>query len=75
MSDAQDSSRLWERYPDGMRQATVTHDVLIERLVDEYGGALVRPRGEGDSRFAVFTEASSAVAAAGAIQVALHREL
>src|SRR5262249_36926639 len=67
MSDALDSTRLWERYPDGMRQSTVRHDTLIQRRVEEHAGVPVRPRGEGASRFAVFTDASNAVAAAVAI--------
>src|SRR5208283_259257 len=37
-------------------------------------GVLVRPRGEGDSRFAVFARATDAVAAAAAIQQALSSE-
>ncbi len=35
---------------------------------------VVKPRGEGDSRFAVFHRASDGVAAACAIQIALLRE-
>jgi predicted ATPase len=47
---------------------------LIEHLVAEHGGHVVKPRGEGDSRFAVFVRPSDAVAAACAIQVALAEE-
>ena len=39
-----------------------------------HGGAVVRPRGEGDSRFAVFARAADGVAAALAIQRALGAE-
>src|SRR5437867_10767949 len=35
---------------------------------------LVRPRGEGDSRFAVFSRATDAVAAAASLQEAFHTE-
>ena len=52
-TDIEGSTRLWEQYPDGMRQAMAQHDALIEALVAQNGGTLVRPRGEGDSRFAV----------------------
>ncbi|MBV9328966.1 MAG: tetratricopeptide repeat protein [Chloroflexi bacterium] len=64
LTDIVGSTRLWERHPDGMRRAAIRHDELIEASVATHRGVLVRPRGEGDSRFAVFTRASDAVAAA-----------
>jgi hypothetical protein len=42
-----------------MRSAAVRHDAFVETLVSTHGGTLVRPWGEGDSRFAVFSRASS----------------
>jgi predicted ATPase len=57
-----------------MAAAVARHDAIIETLVGEYGGSIVRPRGEGDSRFAVFASAAAAVAAACAIQRSLARE-
>src|SRR5262249_36684204 len=57
-----------------MRAALVQHDALIEFLTAQHGGAVVRPRGEGDSRFCVFARATDAVTAAAAIQRALHAE-
>jgi hypothetical protein len=50
------------------------HDELIEHCADRFSGVVVRPRGEGDSRFAVFSRATDAVAAACAIQIALSKE-
>jgi class 3 adenylate cyclase len=73
-TDVAGSTRLWERHPDQMRAALVEHDALIEFLAEQHGGAVVRPRGEGDSRFCVFRRATDAVAAAAAIQRALHAE-
>src|SRR5262245_51202077 len=55
-----------------MRAALAEHDALIEFLTAQHGGQVVRPRGEGDSRFAVFARATDAVAAGAAIQQALH---
>ena len=72
-TDVEGSTRLWERHREAMRAALIRHDALIERLVAEHGGMVVRPRGEGDSRFAVFAQASAAVVAAGAIQVRCTR--
>src|SRR5438128_772239 len=57
-----------------MSAALARHDALIERILDEHHGHVVKPRSEGDSRFAVFARASDAVSAAGAMQIALHEE-
>ena len=73
-TDVEGSTRLWERHPAAMRAALVEHDALIESLTEQHGGRLVRPRGEGDSRFCVFSRATDAVAAAAAIQRALQAE-
>jgi predicted ATPase/class 3 adenylate cyclase len=74
LTDVEGSTRLWEQHPAEMRAATARHDALVEETVGGNGGVLVRPRGEGDSRFAVFARASDAVAAAAALQVALDAE-
>src|SRR5262245_30738245 len=73
-TDIEGSTRLWERHPDPMRAALVEHDALIEFLTAQHGGVVVRPRGEGDSRFCVFARATDAVTAAAVIQRALHAE-
>src|SRR5947208_4909220 len=73
-TDVQASTRLWQQYRAEMGEVMVRHDALIEALVEEHEGTLVRPRGEGDSRFAVFAHATAAVASAAAIQVALCQE-
>ena len=74
LTDIVGSTRLWQRYADLMHQSMVRHDELIEAIVAEHNGTLVRPRGEGDSRFAVFRRASDAVGAASGIQRALRAE-
>jgi class 3 adenylate cyclase/tetratricopeptide (TPR) repeat protein len=74
LTDVQDSVHLWEQAPEAMRLALTRHDVLIEDLVVAHGGRLVRPRGEGDSRFAVFGRAGDATRAALEIQRMLVRE-
>ena len=73
-TDIEGSTKLWEKYPDGMKSALARHDSLIEELVEGNSGVLVRPRGEGDSRFAVFPRASDSVASACAIGQALLAE-
>lgn len=71
LTDVQGSTRLWEQYGDQMGAAMARHDVFIEEAVTQAGGQLIRPRGEGDSRFAVFANAVNAVRAASTIQYKL----
>jgi predicted ATPase/class 3 adenylate cyclase/DNA-binding CsgD family transcriptional regulator len=75
LSDVEGSTRLWDLYPADMRSAQARHDDLIERAANDYDGIVVRPRGEGDSRFAVFSHASNAVLAALRMQLGLQREV
>ena len=72
MTDVVGSTELWERSPREMREAMVLHDRLVETSVGANSGMLVRPRGEGDSRFAVFRRASGAVAAAAQLVGAIE---
>src|SRR5258708_40220908 len=74
-TNVEGSTKLWEQYPDLALEVVARHDVLIEEAVDHCAGIVVRPRGEGDSRFAVFAQASDAIAAAAAIQHALHAQI
>ncbi|MDQ4078548.1 MAG: tetratricopeptide repeat protein, partial [Chloroflexota bacterium] len=74
LTDIAGSTGLWEQYPETMREAMQRHDALVEQVVATYSGQVVRPRGEGDSRFAVFVRASDAVTAAYALQQALTAE-
>jgi class 3 adenylate cyclase len=74
-TDVEGSTRLWEQDPAAMRAATARHDALVGAIIGDNGGVLVCPRGEGDSRFAVFARASDAVAAAAALQIALSAEV
>ena len=72
MTDIEGSTVLWEQYPETMPAAMALHDGLIEASVNAHRGFVVRPRGEGDSRFAVFTAAGDAVRAAIEIQEKLN---
>src|SRR4051812_8826323 len=73
-TDIEGSTTLWEQHPEETRAALVRHDTLVEDAITGYNGVVVRPRGEGDSRFAVFPLAADAVEAATAIQRALYDE-
>src|SRR5262245_22467926 len=72
LTDVEGSTALWEHDPAAMRQALAQHDSLLADGVRQRGGVVVKSRGEGDSIFAVFDAASEAVAAAVALQLALH---
>ena len=73
-TDLEDSTALWDQNPEAAREALARHDTLIEGVVAEHSGVVVRPRGEGDSRFIVFTHPTNAVLAAAAAQKALFAE-
>src|SRR5579883_1524789 len=73
-TDVESSTRLWEQHPQAMRHVMARHDALLTAVFERHDGVVVRPRGEGDSLFAVFVLASDAVAAALAGQRALVAE-
>jgi len=73
-TDVQDSTKLWEMRPAGMAKVLKRHDEIIEEITKHHDGYIVRPRGEGDSRFIVFKRALDGVRTAAAIQQALHAE-
>ena len=74
LTDVEGSTALWEEAPEAMRAALARHDVLFEDAVRAHGGIHIRPRGEGDSRFAVFASAPDAVVAAVTVQRAFTAE-
>lgn len=74
MTDIVGSTAAWEAYPDLMRAAVARHDELVEGAVEARNGAVVRPRGEGDSRFCVFLSPQDAAEAALDVCEALARE-
>jgi CHASE2 domain-containing sensor protein/class 3 adenylate cyclase len=73
-TDVVGSTELWDRHPKQMAQAMRRHDALIEAVVDRTGGAVVRPRGEGDSRFCIFVDPVDAATAAVRIHADLNAE-
>jgi predicted ATPase/Tfp pilus assembly protein PilF len=68
LTDIEGSTRLWDEAPQFMRAAMLRHDEIVENAVAGHAGLVVRPRGEGDSRFAVFEQPGDAVRAAAKIQ-------
>jgi len=74
LTDVEGSTALWEDAAEAMRSALARHDLLFEQAIRDHGGTHIRPRGEGDSRFAVFESAPDAISAALAIQRAFAAE-
>lgn len=73
-TDVVGSTVAWEAHPKEMSRAMRLHDSLIEAAVQAADGALVRPRGEGDSRFAVFVRPVDGVQAAAEIARSIAEE-
>src|SRR3954470_22135181 len=74
LTDVEGSTPRGQEAEATMRLAAARHDDIFEDVVREHGGVHIRPRGEGDSRFGVFSSAPDAVAAAVAIQRAFAAE-
>ena len=75
MTDIEGSSLLYERDEEGARLTVARHNELLTAGIEGRGGAVIRPRAEGDSIFAVFARAGDAVTAAFEIQLALCGEI
>jgi len=73
-TDIEGSTRLWESVPDAMEVALEQHNRLVTDVIEEHGGVVIASRGEGDSFFAAFPSAVSAVEAAGDCQLRLAGE-
>ena len=74
LTDIEGSTRLWEQHPQAMRAALARHDALAATIIREHEGVVVKGRGEGDSLFCVFSQATQALTAALALQRAFQEE-
>jgi predicted ATPase/class 3 adenylate cyclase len=64
LTDVEGSTKLWEKHPDTMPRAIQRHHALAHEAIERHGGYRPPDQGEGDSVFAVFSVAPSAVACA-----------
>src|SRR5919202_6628801 len=71
-TDLEQSTQLWERYPQAMPTALAHHDALLREAIVAYDGVIVKTTGDGVH--AAFVTAQAAVAAALAAQHALQAE-
>ncbi|HLG01048.1 MAG TPA: adenylate/guanylate cyclase domain-containing protein [Acidimicrobiia bacterium] len=73
-TDIQGSTRLWEEHPADAASMIARHDEIFDQVVSTHQGINVKPRGEGDSRFAVFSRATDGVTAILAFQRRVSEE-
>ena len=71
-TDLEDSTRLWERFPEAMKVALGRHDAILRAAIESSGGQVVKTTGDG--MMAVFGGAVDATAAALAAQLGILAE-
>ena len=72
LTDLESSTRLWEQFPDAMKDAVERHDAILREAVERSRGRVVK--GTGDGLMAVFASAADGVEACLAAQRALRDE-
>src|SRR5436190_10630638 len=71
-TDIEGSTKLWEQYPEGMRDALARHDALLEQIITAHGGHVFKT--VGDAFCAAFARPSDALDAALDTQEAMQAE-
>jgi predicted ATPase/class 3 adenylate cyclase/DNA-binding CsgD family transcriptional regulator len=61
-TDLEGSTRLWEQYPDAMKDALARHDDILRDVIESHHGCVVKTTGDG--AHAAFMTATDAVLAA-----------
>jgi len=74
MTDIERSTLLWQEDPASMATAVARHDEIVAQVITANQGRLIKSRGEGDSTFSVFEDATDAIAAAIEFQAAIRAE-
>jgi predicted ATPase/class 3 adenylate cyclase len=72
LTDLESSTRLWEEFPDAMKDAIERHDAILRDVVEQSRGRVVK--GTGDGLLAVFASPADGVEACLAAQRALRDE-
>lgn len=70
-TDIEGSTRLWDRHPEAMGQVLARHDAILQKLIEKYGGSVIKHMGDG--MFVVF-EGGEPVRCALEIQKQLGKE-
>jgi predicted ATPase/class 3 adenylate cyclase len=71
-TDLENSTPLWEKFPEEMQRASARHDVLLREVIATHGGSVVKTTGDGFH--AVFESPLDGVAATLAGQQAISAE-
>ena len=71
-TDIEGSTKLWEEYPEHMRNALARHNVLMQQAIGANDGVVFKTM--GDAYCAAFASASAALTAALTAQIALQSE-
>jgi class 3 adenylate cyclase len=71
-TDLEASTRLWEQHEDAMPDALARHDAIVRAAIESHDGHVVKSTGDGFH--AAFANASDAIGAAVAAQLALGAE-
>jgi len=74
LTDIEGSTRRWKQFPAAMGDAVEQHNAILVSAIAKHAGNDLEKKGEGDSRFAVFTSARSALDAALNIQTELAKQ-
>src|SRR5438477_4081021 len=69
-TDIEGSTKLWEQYPEAMRDALSRHDALLQEAIEAHGGYVFKTI--GDAFCAAFQTAADALSASLSIHRALH---
>jgi class 3 adenylate cyclase len=70
-TDLEDSTRLWEEYPQAMKDALTRHDVILQAAVNNGNGKIIKTTGNG--LHAVFSNPSDGVEAVLDAQIRLRK--
>ena len=73
MTDVEGSTRLHSELPEATLAALRIHDRIGMEAISRHNGHLIKSKGEGDSLFAVFSDAAEAIIAAVDFQLELER--
>jgi len=71
-TDIEESTPLWEKFPEAMKAALARHDAIIKTAIEAQKGHIIKSTGDGFH--AAFETALEAVNAAVAAQVGLHAQ-
>jgi len=69
-TDIEGSTRLWEKFPEGMKAALAKHDSILKESVESNNGQIIKTTGDGIH--AVFSTAINAIQASLSAQLAFQ---